>query len=167
MHPTYIYIALIGKSKGENEVREHLVPVASESMSGLQPRWWIERLIEVWEREGCISGPVFGNADGSVAMMSAYDDVLHQFLKEIKAERNDLILDTDDVVKNYRFFRSMRKSAKERARAAGLDSDMQNTMNRWRKIESARGRRPRFNMVDHYSTAQCLIPVTWRYSYVQ
>ena len=40
-------------------------------------------------------------------MMSAYDDVLHQFLKEIKAKRNDLILDTDDVVKKYRFFRSM------------------------------------------------------------
>ena len=97
----YIYIALIGKFKGENGVREHLVPVASESMSGLQPRWWIERLIEVREREGCTSGPAFGNADGSVAMMSAYDDVLHQFLKEIKAERNDLILDTDDVVKNY------------------------------------------------------------------
>ena len=30
----YIYIALIGKFKGENGVREHLVPVASESMSG-------------------------------------------------------------------------------------------------------------------------------------
>ena len=62
-------------------------------------------------------------------MMSAYDDVLHQFLKEIKAERNDLILDTDDVVKNYWFVRSERKSADERARAAGLNSDMQNTLN--------------------------------------
>ena len=163
----HVYLALIGRFKGENGVREHLVPVASESMSGLQTRWWIERLIQVREREECTSGPAFGNADGSVAMMSAYDDVLHQFLKEIKAEKNDLILDTDDVVKNYRFFRSMRKSAEDRARAAGLDSDMQNTMNRWKKIESARGRRPRFNMIDHYSTARSLMPVTWRYSYVQ
>jgi len=32
---------------------------------------------------------------------------------------------------------------------------VQNTMNRWKKIE--------FNMVDHYSQAQDLMPVTWRY----
>ena len=99
--------------------------------------------------------------------MAEYDDTLHTFLKEIQSEGDELILDTDDVVKNYRFFRSFRKSAEGRARAAGLDSDMQNAMNRWKKIENALGRRPKFNMVDHYSTARDLMPVTWRYSYVQ
>ena len=99
--------------------------------------------------------------------MAEYDDTLHTFLKEIQSEGDELILDTDDVVKNYRFFRSFRKSAEGRARAAGLDSNMQNAMNRWKKIENARGRRPKFNMVDHYSTARDLMPVTWRYSYVQ
>jgi len=93
--------------------------------------------------------------------------VLHTFLKEVQAENNDLILETDDVAKNYRFFRSFRKSAEGRARAAGLDSDMQNTMNRWKKVENACGQRPKFNMVDHYSTARDLMPITWRYSYVQ
>ena len=163
----HVYLALIGKFKGENGVREHLVPVASESLSGLETRWWIEKLIEVRESEGHVAGPAFGRPDGSIAPMAEYDDILHTFLKEIQSESNDLILETDDVVKNYRFFRSFRKSAEGRARAAGLDSDMQNAMNRWKKIESARGRRPKFNMVDHYSTARDLMPVTWRYSYVQ
>ena len=148
-------------------MREHLVPVASESLSGLQTRWWIEKLIEVRASEGHTSGPAFGRADGYIDPMAKYDDVLHTFLKEVQAENNDLILETDDVVKNYRFFRSFRKSAEGRARAAGLDSDMQNTMNRWKKVENARGRRPKFNMVDHYSTARDLMPITWRYSYVQ
>ena len=163
----HVHIALIGKFKGENGVREHLVPVASESKSGLQTRWWLEKLIEVREQEGCISGPAFGDAQGNVAVMSAYDDILHGFLKQIQKEDNSLIAEKDDVVKDYRFFRSFRKSAEGRARAAGLDSDMQNTMNRWKKIEFARGRRPRFNMVDHYSVARDLMPITWRYSYVQ
>jgi hypothetical protein len=57
--------------------------------------------------------------------------------------------------------------AEGRARAAGLDGSVQDAMNRWRKIEQAKGRRPRFNMVDHYSHAQDLMPVTWRYSFVQ
>ena len=99
--------------------------------------------------------------------MAEYDDILHTFLKEMQSEGNDLILETDDVVKNYCFLRSFRKSAEGRARAAGLDSDMQTAMNRWKKIENARGRRPKFNMVDHYSTARDLMHVTWRYSYVQ
>ena len=146
----HVYLALIGKFKGENGVREHLVPVASTSLSGLETRWWIEKLIEVREREGHIDGPAFGRPDGTIAPMAEYDDTLHTFLKEIQSEGNDLILETDDVVKNYRFFGSFRKSAEGRARAAGLDSDMQNAMNRWKKIESARGRKPKFNMVNHY-----------------
>ena len=163
----HVHLAMIGKFKGENGVREHLVPVASESMSGLKVRWWIEKLIEIRESEGCTSGPAFGHMNGQLASMTAYNDILHYFLKKVQLERNDLILDSDDVVQHYRFFRSFRKSAEGRARSAGLDSDMMNTMNRWKKIESARGRRPRFNMVDHYSSARDLMPVSWRYAYVQ
>ena len=37
----------------------------------------------------------------------------------------------------------------------------------WRKIEQAKGMRPRFNMVDHYAHARDLMHVTWRYSFVQ
>jgi hypothetical protein len=42
----------------------------------------------------------------------------------------------------------------------GLDDSVQNAMNRWRIIEEARGRRPRFNMVEHYTHARDLMPVT-------
>jgi len=120
----HVLLAFVGKFKGENGVREHLVPVASESISSVDIRWWIEKLIEVRESERHISGPAFGRADGSIAPMAEYDDALHTFLKEIQADNNDLVLETDDVVKNYRFFRSFHKSADGRARAAGLDSDM-------------------------------------------
>ena len=43
----HVYLALVGEFKGENGIREHLVPVASESMSGLETRGWIEKLIKV------------------------------------------------------------------------------------------------------------------------
>ena len=55
----------------------------------------------------------------------------------------------------------------EEGRAAGLDESVQTAMNRWRTIEQVKGRRPRFNMVEHYTHARDLMPVTWRYSYVQ
>ncbi len=95
------------------------------------------------------------------------DGFLHYFLERVQQEDESLVATSDDVFGNYGFFRSFRKTAEGRARAANLESNVQNAMNRWRKIESARGHMPRFSMVDHYSDAQDLMSVTWRYSYVQ
>jgi len=164
----HVYLAMIGQFKGETGVREHLVAVASESKSGINVRWWLEKLIQVREEENCISGPAFGNSFGEVAKQRDYNEVLRHFLTLLSEDPNcQLIMKDDDIHKNYSFFRTFRKTAEGRARAAGLDSDIQNAMNRWKKVERAKGRRPKFNMVDHYSTVRDLMPVTWRYSYVQ
>ena len=56
-------------------------------------------------------GPAFGRPDGNIAPMAEYDGILQTFLKEIQSEGDDLVLETDDIIKNYRFFRSFRKSA--------------------------------------------------------
>ena len=117
--------------------------------------------------EGCVSGPAFGDARGSVALMSEYDGVLREFLKKVQEEENELLADEDDVLKNYSFFRSFRKTAQGRAREAGLGIDVQSAMNRWKQKEAANGRRSRWSMSEHYSAARDLMPVTWRYSYVQ
>ena len=164
----HVYLAMVGNFKGETGVREHLVAVASESKSGVDVRWWLEKLIHVREEEGCISGPAFGNAQGEGAKQRDYNEVLWHFLSLLRDDPNcNLIMNDDDIRKNYSFFRTFRKTAEGRARAAGLDSDIQNAMNRWKKVERNKGRRLKFNMVDHYSTVRDLMPVTWRYSYVQ
>lgn len=113
------------------------------------------------------SGPAFGNADGSLGFLSDYDVFLNDLLKIVQQEPDSYVDKDDDVEANYSFFRTFRKTTEDRARAAHLDSNVQNAMKRWKKIKRARGRRPRFDMIDHYSSAQALMPVTWRYSYVQ
>ncbi len=163
----YIMFTLLGKFKGENGIRQHMICVANTTLSGIETRWWVERLLEVREREGQTEGPAFGYRDGSVMSLRELDGFLHYFLEKIQQEDESLVAASDDVYENYGFFRSFRKTAEGRARAANLESDVQNAMNRWRKIESARGRMPRFSMVDHYSDARDLMSVTWRYSYVQ
>ena len=163
----HVYLTLLGKFKGEQGVRQHMVCLASSTISGIETRWWLEKLVEVREREGKITGPAFGHRDGAVMSLRELDGFLHFFLEKVQAEDESLVAATDNVFENYGFFRSFRKTAEGRARAANLESDVQNAMNRWRKIESARGRMPRFSMVDHYSDARDLMSVTWRYSYVQ
>ena len=126
-----------------------------------------QELIQVRQEENCTTGPVFGYEDRPVALMREYDEVLQSFLSVIQQEDNDLIAATDDVQALYGLSRTFRRTAEGRARAANLESHVQNAMNRWRKIEQAKGKCPRFNMVDHYAHARDLMHVTWRYSFVQ
>ena len=164
----YVHLALQGKFKGENNVRHHLIAVASFTMSGIQTRWWIEKLIAIREREGHTSGPAFADSTGRLANTREYNAVLRAFLTRIQADKHlGMLTEKDDIEKNYGFFRTWRKSAENAARAAGLEADVQKAMNRWSTIESAQGKRPKFNMIEHYSSSEMLMPVTWRYSYVQ
>ena len=163
----YVILTLLGKFKGENGIRQHMICVSSTTISGIQTRWWIEKLLEVREGEGRREGPAFGHRDNSVMSLRELDGMLHHFLEKIQKEDNTLIAPHDNMIENYGFFRTFRKTAEGRARAANLESDVQNAMNRWRKIERVRGRMPRFSMVEHYSNARDLMSVTWRYSYVQ
>ena len=164
---THVFFTLVGKFKGENGVRHHIICAASHTTSGIETRWLIKKRLQVRQQEGWINGPAFGHRDNSVMSLRELDGLLHFFLKRIQKEDPSLIAAHDNVYKNYGFFRTFWKTAEGRARAANLESDVQNAMNRWRKIECARGRMPRFSMVEHYSNARDLMSVTWRYSYVQ
>ncbi len=87
----HVFITLLGEFKGELGFKYHLMALASTTSSGIELRWWIEMLIKVREEEGCVSGPAFGNADGSVALMREYDKIIHYFLETIQRENPDLI----------------------------------------------------------------------------
>jgi hypothetical protein len=79
----HVFITLLGEFKGELGFKYHLMALASTTSSGVELRWWIEKLIQVREDKGCASKPAFGNRDGSVALMREYDEILHYFLEMI------------------------------------------------------------------------------------
>jgi hypothetical protein len=55
----YIFIAMLGEFKGETDVKLQIVAFASTTKSGIEMRWWLEKLIRVCAKEGCTSGPTF------------------------------------------------------------------------------------------------------------
>ncbi len=122
-------------------------------MSGIALRWWLEKLIKVWQEEGCVQGPAFRYINRSVAALHEYDGILHHFLEMIQRENPELVAADDDVQANNGFFRTFRKTAEAKARAVGLDSNIQTAMNRWRTIENAKGGCPCFTMIEHYLNA--------------
>jgi hypothetical protein len=163
----HVIVMLVGEFKRETGTRHHLISLANVTLSGIKLRWWLEELMRIQEKEGYKTGPAFGCSDGSLGLMSKYDDILHFFLRKVQEVHSNIISPTDEMEANYGFSWTFRRTAKSQARGANLDSRVQNAMNRWMKIEEAKGKRPQFNMVDHYSHAQELMPVTWQYSFFQ
>ena len=108
--------------------------LASTTTAGVELRWRLEQLIKAREEEGWTKGPAFGNRTGEVALISEYDAMLHFFLKRIQSEHPQIVNPTDEVETSYSFFRSFMRTAEGQDRAAGLDSSVQDAMNRWIKI---------------------------------
>jgi hypothetical protein len=146
----HIIVTLIGEFKRELGTKHHLIALASWTTLDIELRWWLEELLRVQEAEGCKRGPAFGHKDGSVALMSEYDNLLHFFLRKVQNENPELILHSDNIKANYSFLPTFRRTAEGKARGAQLDSSVQKAMNRWRKIE-----------------ARQLMSVMWQYSFVQ
>jgi hypothetical protein len=113
--------------------------LASTTSSGIDLRWWLESLIKVGEEEECVSGPTFEDKNGDVALMREYDEFLPFFLETIQRGHPDLIAELDDIQANYGLSCTFLRTAEGRARATNLDTGIQNAMNRWKKIEQAKG----------------------------
>jgi hypothetical protein len=63
----HVVAPLLGRLKGEDGERYHMLLVASETASGLQIREWLKRLVALRERQGRYHGPAFCNDNGEVA----------------------------------------------------------------------------------------------------
>lgn len=66
MNLPHVVIPMLGQFKGETGINHHIMNVTSSTKSGLEPRWWLEKLVEVTESEGRTSGPAFAFADPPV-----------------------------------------------------------------------------------------------------
>lgn len=159
----HIAVVLRGKFKGEHTIDQHAVNIANTTSSGLEPRWWIDKLIEVNEEEGLSSGPAFSSPDGELIAHADYDASFRTYLHLVQ-DTTGLIPEGNDVDAMYGISRTPRKSAASRAKRAGFDDKM-DEMNRWRKVEAAQNRRVRYKMSMLYSEAVLMMPTTWRVSY--
>lgn len=84
----HVLLCLMGKFKGETGHRYHMVGLASETMSGIPVRWWIEKLIRVRAGEGYVKRPALGNRDGTrnlslTASHATYDEGFRFYLKRV------------------------------------------------------------------------------------
>jgi len=85
-------------------------------------------------------------------------------LLTLQAARPDLIPAEVDISEQFGVSRSFRRGSTSVSRTRGVDDKQVELINRWRKVESARGKRPTLPMKEHYSDIAILVPEMVKYS---
>ena len=122
VHP-HVVAPLLGRFKGEDGERYHLILLSSVTQSGLQPRKWLERLVSRRREQGKASGPAFSDINGDVVSSSVYENIILETLKSIQDSRPDLIGPELDVFESYGISRSFRRGATTQAQEQGVPLD--------------------------------------------
>jgi len=161
----HIVIPLLGRFKGEQNSRYHLSPMAIITSSGIPVLRWVKRLVEVREREGRLHGPAFCNKAGEIARSLDYETGFIDRLLDLQATSPGVIPPDVDIAEQFGVSRSFRRGATSVARSRGVDDKHVQLINRWRTVESARGRKPSLPMHEHYSDISILIPEMVKFSY--
>ena len=82
---------------------------------------------------------------------SQYQERFVDFLTEIQQECPYIILEDVNVGEDYGIGRSFRRGAEVRGLNTRVSEPETISIYRWRKIERAKGTRPRFSMLEHYA----------------
>ena len=159
----HVVLPLLGKFKGEVGIDHHVINLANETMSGLQPRWWLEKLVEIADFEGRVGGPAFASPTGDLLRSADVDATFRAYLHRVQQTKGS-IPKSDDVDTMFGISRTPRRSATSRAKRAGYEK-LAEEMNRWRKVELAQNKRARHKMSALYSEAILMMPTTWRVSH--
>jgi hypothetical protein len=165
-HPEcpHLVVPLLGRLKGEMGERYHMMILARETVSGLEPGKWADRMSESLRRRGRTNGYMFQNARGKQAKIGHYEDEFLERLVGVRIARPSLFDPGVNVTEVYSLRRSLRRGSTTRARNQGVPEALIEMNNRWRKVESARGRRPGMSMMAHYTEIRLSIPLLWRYT---
>jgi hypothetical protein len=146
----HVSAPLLGRFKGEDGEKYHLLFMPPTTASGLKCRVWMERLVEQRTKEGRFRGPALCGTDGKVLNPGMLEVFLLELLVEIQNKHPEIIDLSVDVYEEMGISRSFRRGATTHARNMGVSEADIDSMNRWRKFEAAQGRRPVMPMRDHY-----------------
>ena len=156
--------------KGESYDRSHLLPYIPITSSGINMRSALWRLLETKGRLRHKDGLAIADKHGKMLKMRELDELLHEVLEEIFEFNQNLfsgdIKTLEDVRKFYQCFRLFRRGSDTRALEQKVSPADIDIVNRWRKVEAGSGRRPGFNMQQHYAQFDLLLKPFLRYTLV-
>jgi hypothetical protein len=166
--PSYSTLALLGQVKGEHHRRQHLMYSVDVTSSGIAVRKNISDLILVRELQGRLSGPAICDKEGIQWTTAFANEILHELLSKLFNQDQSLfpshISSHGDIIAKYHVYRSFRRASDSMAISKEVALADIRVVNRWQKVEKAKGQRPSYDMTQHYAQVDLLIDCFLRYS---
>jgi len=154
----HVVVPLLGRFKGEQGERCHLLPLPAVTKTGFAPRKWLELLVHVRKQEGITSGPAFcGKGKLEVARMRDYEEVFFDLLETVMEDKPELFDKDCNIREWYGLFRSLRRGSNSLATLLKVRKEIRELMNRWSKVERAQGTQASLPMNEHYSDIKLLV----------
>ena len=160
----HVVVPLLGRFKNEDNQRLHLMVSVENTLSGIQVRLWVDRLIGVLHREDNLSGPAFCKRDGTLLDYWVMNQEFIKLIEQVQSKRPDLIEADKDVPSSYSIYRSIRRGSTARAMDMEVDSNVIDLHNRWRSIENRGGQRSNKSMRDYYTDLRLTLNLRLKYS---
>jgi hypothetical protein len=130
---------------------QHFFPIAAETGSGLRIREWVGRLMDEKARVGLTMGFVFLKIDGFPDKAIYLKEDLVENLEWIQQNTSGIIPLTINLWDEVGVRISIRRGATKEASNAVIDGPTIEANNRWRKMEAAKEKMPRFSMRQRYT----------------
>ena len=155
---SHVTLALLGRFKGKTGLNYHLLPMPACTASGLTPRLWVERLLQIYTAASLTHGPLFRDPKGNCARTSTFEDVVLEKLTSIQQQHTRLIPDSVDLNDNFGMSRSFRRGSTTHAKNLGVSDAVIDLNNRWRTFDRIRGSMPSLRMSEYYNDVKLSLP---------
>ena len=163
-----IAIPLTGKLKGTGRVQKHVLRSVKMTSSGINMEWWIQLLRRTAIVVGATRGPAFCDKDGFVWDSVTINEMLHEALESVYAEKRELfpfgVQTVEDIRLKYGIYRSFRRGSDSRALSKNVSTLDIQVVNRWSKKERAKGDKITERMELHYADQNLLDECFRRYT---
>lgn len=160
----HVTFPLMGKFKGEDGERSHLLMSVATTASGLKVCTWTECLVKLLIFEGHMGvGPAICDSEGYLVSSRLMNEEFHTQLKRVQDGPTQLIPESIDV-ESFNINRSPRRGSNTRALEEGVREPDVDLINRWRTVERNKGQRPRSKMREYYLELRLIKKRYLRYS---
>jgi hypothetical protein len=154
---------LLGRFKGEDGERFHLLLMSEVTASGFEPRRWLDLLVRRREEQGFLRGPAFVDSGGVLVSSGIYETLIlatltdHQAWEAVHVREGFRLFDRVKIDETYGIFRSFKRGAITRAQEAKVPQAEVEFMGQWRSVEQAAGRKPSRSIREHYTELSQLL----------
>jgi len=160
----YFKVVISGRTKDNQLSGSKLsFPIVNNKRgTGLHPRTWIRRLINIRNEEGDSGGRLFYRGT-TLAKVHQYESDFFNILFKVQNSSTH-ISDSLDVAEVYGILRSSRRGATAHARNVKIGKYIIEAVNRWRQEAFGRGVSLRLDLLDVFTSLDALAPTLLGYS---